>query len=74
MDRAGRWPKINWNGSIYTKKAFLQHARNAISEHLYHRRRGDPPGVPPGMVKKNDVEGWIRVLGAQWILVNNVHL
>lgn len=63
----GRWPKIYWEGRIYLKKQFLQEARDSISEHLYYRRRGDPPGIPPGKVKKYDVTGWMRVLGAQWI-------
>ena len=66
MER-GRWPTIEWRGHIYTKTQFLRDARSAISEHLYWRQRGDPPGVPPGKVKRNDMEGWMRILGARWI-------
>lgn len=72
----GRYPKIYWteNGAningIYTKKEFLRKATIAMLQqgYLYLRRKGDPVGyIPEGQVKKKDMEGYMRMLGAEWI-------
>lgn len=73
----GRWPKIYWTGiklnKLYTKKEFLKASRDKIIDRIYYRRRGDPAGfVPEGLVKWNDIDSRIKILGAEWIYPKKV--
>jgi len=34
---------------------------------IYRRRHGDLPGVPVGRLRKEDIEGWMELLGATWV-------
>jgi hypothetical protein len=50
-------------GGLHTKKRFLELMRTIYSDHVYWRMRGDTH-VPPGKIKKNDIDGWMRLVGA----------
>lgn len=79
---SGRYPKIYWTGhgsninGLHTKKEFLEQAKRIIlyDGYLYMRRKGDPYGfIPEGQVKHNDVEGYMRIVGAKWIYPKKKH-
>jgi hypothetical protein len=71
-----RWPKIYCDrhgfrmDCLHTKAQFLRIVwfSDEFWEIRYWRRNGDPPGyVPPGKLRKNDLDGWMLHTGAYWI-------
>jgi len=70
-----RWRKIYLErdgfrmDNIHTKKQFLRLIRNSYEfmNIIYRRRHGDLPGVPVGRLRKEDIEGWMELLGATWV-------
>ena len=72
MEAHGRWPKIRWTGpgsdpvGLHTKKRFLELVHTNYPEHVYWRMRGDTH-IPPGKIKKGDIEGWMVITNATWI-------
>jgi hypothetical protein len=78
MDRGinvrGRWPKIYWTGpgskidGLHTKKEFIDIMSKSYFDHVYRRMRGDT-GVPPGKIKRNDIDGWMAFVNARWVRV-----
>ena len=65
-------PKIRWTGrgsdagGLHTKKRFLELVHNQYREHIYWRMRGDTC-VPPGQIRKNDIDGWMQLVHATWV-------
>ena len=59
--------KIYWIGpgsnqstnGLHTRKEFLQIMRSQYPEQVYWRRNGDKV-IPPGKIKRNDIEGWLE--------------
>jgi hypothetical protein len=78
MDRGlnvgGRWPKIYWTGpgskrdGLHTKKEFIDLMPKSYPEHVYRRMRGDTD-IPPGKIKRNDIDGWMAFVNARWVRV-----
>ena len=60
----GRWRKIEWHG-LHTKKDFLERVHREYHDRMYLRMRGDRE-IPHGMIKRNDLEGWMALVGARW--------
>jgi hypothetical protein len=59
-------PKISWNGVLYTKKGFLITVHRENPEVVYRRMKGDTI-VPPGKIKKSDIETWMEFSGAHFV-------
>ena len=51
-------------GGYHTKKEFLDIVRYQDGDRVYYRMRGDPPGVPPGRLRKDDLTDWMDLVGA----------
>ena len=51
-------------GGYHTKKEFLDIVHYQHRDRIYYRMRGDPPGVPPGRLRKDDIAGWMDLVGA----------
>ena len=66
-----RHRKILWTGlgsridGLHTKKEFLDIMYGQFPESVYCRRRGDRE-VPPGKIKRVDIEEWMNSVGATW--------
>jgi hypothetical protein len=52
---------------LHTKTEFLRIVQNEFSDRLYRRMKGDPPGVPIGKIKKDDLKSWMKLVGAKLI-------
>jgi len=67
-----RGKKIFWTGigskedGFHTKEEFLKIMRNQYPEVVYWRFKGDPPGIPEGKLKKDDINGWMHFAGANY--------
>jgi hypothetical protein len=47
-----------------TKEEFLRDVHALNMEKMYLRRKGDPPGVPKGKIRMDDLKGWMKLVGA----------
>ena len=69
---AGRWLKIYWIGlgsktsGLHTKEEFLHLMSKQYPEHIYRRFKGDKE-IPSGLIRKKDLEGWMKFTGAIWV-------
>jgi hypothetical protein len=52
---------------IHTKEQFINVMTGQFPEHVWVRRKGDPPGIPQGKYKTNDVTGWMEFGNAHWV-------
>ena len=52
---------------IHTKAEFINVMTGQFPENVWVRRKGDPPGVPQGKYKTNDVAGWMEFGNAHWV-------
>ena len=68
----GRWRKIYWIGvgsktsGLHTKKEFLRIMSRQYPDHNYRRIRGER-FIPPGKIKRNDIDGWLALTGAVYV-------
>ena len=63
---AARRPKVLWLGhGMFTQKKFKELMLHTYPEHVYWRMRGDTV-IPPGKIKRNDIDGWMAFTGATW--------
>lgn len=58
--------KVAWNGVIYSKTVFLDMIHRAYPDTVYWRMKGDRV-IPPGKIKKTDLEGWMAFSGAHFV-------
>lgn len=64
---------IYWQGpgsktnGMHTRAEFLTRIRAAYPEHVYWRMRGDTC-VPPGKIRRNDLDSWLRFGNARLII------
>ena len=48
----------------HTKGEFLDIVQYQPMAKVWRRFKGDPPGVPAGKLKKDDIKGWMTLVGA----------
>lgn len=65
--------KIYWTGQgskltgIHSCSEFMKLIQREMPEYLYWRRRGDKE-VPFGLLRRNDLNGWMRLGNAHFII------
>lgn len=58
-------PKIHSNAN------FLKRVHRAFPDFVYYRRKGDTE-VPVGLLKRNDLQGWMRLANAHFVSKNRL--
>ena len=58
--------RISLGGNVYSKNEFLRVMHQQHADKIYWRMKGDKI-IPPGKIKKADLEGWMTFSGAHFI-------
>jgi hypothetical protein len=58
--------RVSLGGNVYSKNEFLRIMHQQHADKIYWRMKGDKI-IPPGKIKKADLEGWMTFSGAHFI-------